>query len=204
MFPPPRLDQLWCETATRVDLFFIGCTRPRTWWDSYCYTSERQNSRISVETAGGVGGGGLPGDRLSPNQDGKFVQIVEEFGAYESQGVREGLLQEKWAADTLGHCRVDGLRARISPQDLKLVHAGKTESTKLRCFISMPLEQWMDLEFWGWTVIPEHEWRARPVCPGHALTREVKPVMSLRKWQQIEAADLKKCRKNQSTFFVFF
>lgn len=70
------------------------------------------------QAAGGVGGGGLPGYRLSPNQNGKCVQIVEEFGAYETQGVREGLLQEEWAADALGHCRGDGLCARISPQDI--------------------------------------------------------------------------------------
>lgn len=66
----------------------------------------------------GVGGSGLPGYRLSPNQDGKCIQIVEEFGAYKNQGVREGLLQEEWAADALGHCRGDGLHARISPQDV--------------------------------------------------------------------------------------
>lgn len=67
---------------------------------------------------GGWGGGGLPGYSLSPNQDGKCVQIVKEFGTYETQGIREGLLQEKWAADALGHCRGDGLCAWIPPQDL--------------------------------------------------------------------------------------
>lgn len=64
MFPPPRLDQLWCETGTRVDLFYTGCTWPRICWDSHWFTPKRQNSQISVETAGGVGGRGLPGYRL--------------------------------------------------------------------------------------------------------------------------------------------
>lgn len=118
MFPPPRLDQLWCETGTRVDLFFIGCPSASHLVGFALIRLKTPESSDICQAAGGVGGGGLPGYRLSPNQNGKCVQIVEEFGAYETQGVREGLLQEEWAADALGHCCGDGLRARISPQDI--------------------------------------------------------------------------------------
>lgn len=120
---------LWCETGTRVDLSFIGCTWPGTWWVSLENASKRQNFWILVRR--GVGGGGLPGPKLSPNQDGKCVHIVEDFGAYENQGVREGLLQEERAADALGHRCADGLRARISPQDVQPVHAGKTNKAQV-------------------------------------------------------------------------
>lgn len=83
-------------------------------------TDTPQNARILrylSKPRGGGGRGGLPAYRLSPSQDGKRNEILENFGASEAQGIREGLLQEEWAADALGHCRGDGLRARISSQD---------------------------------------------------------------------------------------
>lgn len=80
---------------------------------------EEQNARIFgyCQDRRGVGVGGC-WIRLTPHQDGKCVQILEQFGACEAQGIFEGLLQEEWAADTLGHRRGDGLRAWISPQDV--------------------------------------------------------------------------------------
>lgn len=47
----------WCETGTKVDLFFLGCAQPRTCWDTHWYKPQkRRNFRISVEAAGGWGG----------------------------------------------------------------------------------------------------------------------------------------------------
>lgn len=121
MFPPPRLDQLpgvrhkprlMCISLAALKLVpgGIRTETPR---------KKNQNARIfgylSRPPGGGVGGCWI---RLTPHQDGKYFQIFEEFDAFEAQGIFEGLLQEEWAADTLGHRRGDGLRAWISPQDV--------------------------------------------------------------------------------------
>lgn len=56
--------------------------------------------------------------------------VEEDFGANsarKNQGVREGLLQEEWPADTLGLCCCDGLCAWVCPQVAQPVHTGMNE-----------------------------------------------------------------------------
>lgn len=49
------------------------------------------------------------------NYDGVVEEVVEGYTVGETPGVREGLLQEEWPADSLSHCCSDGLCAWICP-----------------------------------------------------------------------------------------
>lgn len=123
MFPPPRLDQLpgvrhkprlMCISLAALNLVPGGI---RT--DTPRKKKQKKTPEFSdiCQNCWGVGVGGC-WIQLTPHQDGKCVQNLEECGACEDQGIFEGLLQEEWAADTLGRRRGDGLHAWISPQDV--------------------------------------------------------------------------------------
>lgn len=122
MFPPPRLDQL-PGVRHKPRLMCISLAALNLVPGGICTDTPREKKKKTPEFSDicqdrrGVGVGGC-WIRLTPHQDGKCVQILEEFGACKAQGIFEGLLQEEWAADTLGHRRGDGLRAWISPQDV--------------------------------------------------------------------------------------
>lgn len=70
---------------------------------------------------------GLLGYEPSLKYDGEVEEVVEKYGVGEIQGIREGLLQEEWPADTLGHRCSDGLCAGIPPQVTQPVHTGMDE-----------------------------------------------------------------------------
>lgn len=81
-----------------------------------------QEIRISAASDGG--GGDLLGYRLSLNQDGMSAEVIRKYSVSESQGVREGLLQEEWSADTLGLCGSDRLCAWIYTSVIQPLHTG--------------------------------------------------------------------------------
>lgn len=81
-----------------------------------------QEIRISAARDGG--GGDLLVYRLSLNQDGLSAEGIRKYSVSEGQGVREGLLQEEWSADTLGLCGSDRLCAWIYTPVIQPLHTG--------------------------------------------------------------------------------
>lgn len=66
------------------------------------------------------------------NQDGDAEEVYQTFGACESHGVHEGLLQEERAADALRLCCRYRLCAWIFPPDPQPFYTGRKGRTPFR------------------------------------------------------------------------